>query len=246
MGQPQLFTCACPNCGVAVVVPAADLNKPVVPRCRCTTRESVDTPFARREWEATRDPRLLREALAALGWKLTPRQVRLIAVGIARVAYGWCRNYWFRQAITCGEELANSGTSTERHEEIRAGLGPFAVLRYRSPTEWGIVGLACVADDPTANFTWLEQQVPGVVVEVYRDVVSNPFVTIDWKPDWRTSDVVALCRTAYDRHAFDVMPILADALLDAGCESRFILQHCRSDARHVRGCWVLDGLLGKG
>ena len=41
------------------------------------------------------------------------------------------------------------------------------------------------------------------------------------------------------------MNILADALLDAGCDNEEIIQHCRSDTTHVRGCWVVDLLLGK-
>jgi hypothetical protein len=42
------------------------------------------------------------------------------------------------------------------------------------------------------------------------------------------------------------MPILADALQDAGCDNTDILNHCRdANAPHVRGCWVVDLLLGK-
>jgi hypothetical protein len=41
------------------------------------------------------------------------------------------------------------------------------------------------------------------------------------------------------------MPILADALEDAGCDNADILQHCRGAGEHVRGCWVVDLVLGK-
>jgi hypothetical protein len=42
------------------------------------------------------------------------------------------------------------------------------------------------------------------------------------------------------------MPILADALQDAGCDNDDILDHCRdSNGAHTRGCWVVDILLGK-
>jgi len=64
---------------------------------------------------------------------------------------------------------------------------------------------------------------------------------------WNHGTIPALARTAYEEHAFEeVMPILADALEDAGCANLDILRHCRGDAPHVRGCWVLDLLLGKG
>ncbi len=65
-------------------------------------------------------------------------------------------------------------------------------------------------------------------------------------PAWRTSDVVALARGIYDDRAFDRMPILADALQDAGCNSDDILNHCRdTNTPHARGCWVVDLVLGK-
>ena len=48
----------------------------------------------------------------------------------------------------------------------------------------------------------------------------------------------------YDR-AFDRLPILADALEDAGCHDAAILEHCRQPGPHVRGCWVVDLLTGR-
>jgi len=45
--------------------------------------------------------------------------------------------------------------------------------------------------------------------------------------------------------AFDRLPILADALEDAGCTDATILNHCRGSSTHVLGCWVVDALLGK-
>jgi hypothetical protein len=60
-----------------------------------------------------------------------------------------------------------------------------------------------------------------------------------------TSDVIALARGSYEERAFDRMPILADALQDAGCDSDDILSHCRGPGPHARGCWVVDLILGK-
>ena len=65
-------------------------------------------------------------------------------------------------------------------------------------------------------------------------------------PAWRTLDAVVLARGIYDDRAFDRMPILADALQDAGCDNDDILNHCRDTSTpHARGCWVVDLLLGK-
>jgi hypothetical protein len=65
-------------------------------------------------------------------------------------------------------------------------------------------------------------------------------------PAWRTTDVVALARGIYEERAFDRMPIMADALQEAGCDNEDILAHCRdTNAPHARGCWVVDLVLEK-
>ena len=79
-----------------------------------------------------------------------------------------------------------------------------------------------------------------------RDIFGNPFRPVALDPAWLTSDVLLLARGIYEERAFDRMPILADALQDAGCDSADVLAHCRGDGPHVRGCWVVDLLLGKG
>lgn len=78
-----------------------------------------------------------------------------------------------------------------------------------------------------------------------RDVFGNPFRPVTLDPSWRTSTVLALAQQMYDSRDFSDMPILADALQDASCENADILNHCRGDGPHVRGCWVVDLILGK-
>ncbi len=82
--------------------------------------------------------------------------------------------------------------------------------------------------------------------QVLRDIFGNPFRPIALDPSWLTSDVLLLARGIYDDRAFDRMPILADALQDAGCTNDEVLNHCRDTSlTHVRGCWVVDLVLGK-
>ena len=64
-------------------------------------------------------------------------------------------------------------------------------------------------------------------------------------PTWRTGNVTALAQSIYDDCAFDRLPILTDALEDAGCDNAEILQHCRQPGEHVRACWVVDLILSK-
>lgn len=66
----------------------------------------------------------------------------------------------------------------------------------------------------------------------------------DWLA-WNDGTVRRLAQSIYDENAFDRLPILADALEDAGCTDADILNHCRQLGEHVRGCWVIDLLLGK-
>lgn len=76
------------------------------------------------------------------------------------------------------------------------------------------------------------------------EVAGSPFRPVDTDL-WRTSTVVALAEGIYRGGAFDRLPILADALQDAGCENEVVLAHCRGDGTHVKGCWVIDLLTGR-
>src|SRR5579883_2776692 len=82
--------------------------------------------------------------------------------------------------------------------------------------------------------------------EIVRDIFGNPFCPVVFSPSWRTDTVVSLARQMYDSRDFSAMPILADALQDAGCDNDDILNHCRDPQQtHVRGCWVVDLVLEK-
>jgi hypothetical protein len=82
-----------------------------------------------------------------------------------------------------------------------------------------------------------------------RDIVGNPFRPVGVDPlwlSWRDGTVAKIAQTIYEERAFDRLPILADALEDAGCTNEDILNHCRETGEHVRGCWVVDLLTGRG
>ena len=61
---------------------------------------------------------------------------------------------------------------------------------------------------------------------------------------WNDGTVRQLAGAIYDERAWEQMPILADALEDAGCQDERILDHCRRGGSHTRGCWVVDLVLG--
>lgn len=76
--------------------------------------------------------------------------------------------------------------------------------------------------------------------EVYGPVARPRFL-----PGWQTSTALAIAAGVYADRAFDRLPVLADALEDAGCDSPELLAHLRGPGPHVRGCWALDLVLGK-
>ena len=81
-----------------------------------------------------------------------------------------------------------------------------------------------------------------------RDIFGNPFRLAAIDPSllsWEGGIVVKLAQGIYDDLAFDRLPVLADALEDAGCDDAHFLSHLRSDGPHVRGCWALDLCLDK-
>jgi hypothetical protein len=86
----------------------------------------------------------------------------------------------------------------------------------------------------------------SALVPLLHDIFGNPFRPITFSPTWRTATAVLLARQMYEGPDFSAMPILADALQDAGCDNEDVLNHCRKCGGHVRGCWVVDLVLAAG
>lgn len=115
---------------------------------------------------------------------------------------------------------------------------------------WAAISAAgLIASEHTGDSTDVDapyQAEAEVQIRLLRDLFGNPFRPVSFSAEWRTSDVLLLAQGIYAERAFDRMPILADALQDAGCDSTDILTHLRdTTATHVRGCWALDVVLGK-
>jgi hypothetical protein len=81
--------------------------------------------------------------------------------------------------------------------------------------------------------------------ELLREIFGNPFRSVAFTSEWRTATAALLARQMHEARDFSAMPILADALQDAGCDNAAVLNHCRGPGPHVRGCWVNDLVLGK-
>jgi hypothetical protein len=81
--------------------------------------------------------------------------------------------------------------------------------------------------------------------DLIRDIFGNRFRPVAVEPSWLTPTTVQYAEGIYEGRAFDRLPTIADALQDAGCDNEQILTHCRGAGLHVRGCWVVDLVLGK-
>ncbi|HEX4610413.1 MAG TPA: hypothetical protein VH092_19640 [Urbifossiella sp.] len=179
------------------------------------------------------------------------------------------RHFWAdlsddqRRAVAAAERYADGEI---RFSELRAAavpVGPGAVgtlpgavaqithREYAGPLRHAatlfvpvVVGGPVYTNPPfPAARAYAEQGRP--MMAILRCVFGNPFRPIAVGPSWRTSAVVALAVGIYAERAFDRLPVLADALEDAGCGDEEVLAHCRGAGPHVRGCWVVDLVLGK-
>jgi hypothetical protein len=117
------------------------------------------------------------------------------------------------------------------------------LTRYRYRDIWLQISLGHASD---SNLPQSFGSAMATSATVLRHLVGNPFRPAHFDTAWRTPDALALATAAYDSRRYHDLPILADALEDAGCSNAEILKHCRnSNEIHFRGCWVVDLVLGK-
>ena len=135
---------------------------------------------------------------------------------------------------SCGQAFAREPAETAAY--VVGGLDSLEV-------SW-----ALVRRDPPAGVERHDEvrtEVRRALARVFHDVFGNPFRPVEFDARWRSADAVGLARGIYDGGAFDRLPLLADALMDAGCADDQVIGHCRGDGPHVRGCWVVDLVLGQ-
>lgn len=209
------------------------------------------------EWLSCNDPDPFQDLLMDIA---SDRKWRLFVCGCAHRLWDHLSDARSRHAVELSEEFADGLVTKTVLDEVernaRQAWYEIATNRIDSPAEHAAAGAFM-----SANTTGIFQRL-GIVwrfahaaadrlaekaiqTAILRDIFGNPFRPITVDPRWRTETVVGLARGIYDERAFERMPILADALEEAGCESADVLRHCREPGEHVRGCWVVDLLLGK-
>jgi hypothetical protein len=185
----------------------------------------------------------MKKLLKYLHHRASERKRRLFAVELHLLA-----NEQAREALATIERYAEGSASNLNLSRADAlygaacgGVG-WDFAEYAATNAAAGVG----ATGPRGKQKEARQKEATVQLVILRDIFGNPFRPVDFNKKWRTSDVMLLAKGIYDERAFDRMPILADALQDAGCDSDDLLNHLRDPhATHVRGCWALDLVLGK-
>ncbi len=146
-----------------------------------------------------------------------------------------------------------------RNQVLRAEIGNLVelegwdgLIKYFSPANpvqfAGDVAAECAScagrlgDPPDEG---VREHVVAEQLHFLRDIFGNPFRPMAFSPLWRTSAAVAIASQMYESRDFSAMASLANALQDAGCDNVEVLDHCRGSGPHVRGCWVVDLVLGK-
>jgi hypothetical protein len=203
------------------------------------------------QWLSCTDSTLMLEFLRG---KVSDRKLRLFAVACCRRLEAELPDQRSWDAVHVAE-LCADGNGTE-HDLMTARRGAeasfqkdraaYAAVQATAAQPWDAAVGAVEAVD-YLGWEWYEEgeEREQGQTGLLRDMFGNPFRPVALDPAWRTSDVVALAQSIYDDRAFDRMPILADALEDAGCRDGNILAHCRQPGQHVRGCWVVDFLTGR-
>lgn len=179
------------------------------------------------------------------------RKLRLFACGCGRSVWPLLNHPQHRKVVEVVEQLADGQVSTDALASaggtIDGTLGSGAALvdTIADPQAFQAAFLITTMSMPVADLASGGKSWDHILSDLLRDIFGNPFRVVSTDPTWLTSTVVSLATAIYDERAFDRMPILADALDHAGCDSTDLLHHLRQPSDHVRGCWALDLVVGK-
>jgi hypothetical protein len=199
--------------------------------------------------------------------KVGKRKLRLFACGCCRLIWKLLPDERFREAVEVAERFAEGKAVPE---ELAAAfdqadlLGTVTFLPdkpgARSHTAAALANGAAVPSSFDAAFRMTifplalaghrvaKRNGKALTCDLLRCVFGNPFrqLTLDvaWRR-WNDGTIPKMAQSIYNDRAFEQLPVLADALEDAGCNNSDMINHCRSPGPHVRGCWVVDLILGK-
>jgi hypothetical protein len=218
------------------------------------------------EWLACTDPALMLKFIQSSYQTLSARKLRLFAVACCRSIISGQTEREVREAVDTLEQFAEGKVSEWQLRKACSGAQAVWVFAfgcdYVSAAVYEATRLAAnhpfdaataaalVAAEAAACRAGRGTKAAELQAQCdwLRDVFPSPFrpkfVQRSWSL-WNGRTVPKLAQAIYEDWAFDRLAILGDALEEACCTNADILSHCRSAGPHVRGCWVIDLLLGK-
>lgn len=203
------------------------------------------------------------------------RKRRLFAYACCREIWDAFPNETFRRAVQCVERAADcpeleseiqSWLQTvepfveaiplvelrelypDRPDEVAAHVNarPDLAVFIEEVSRWGIRGReAARAASAALKGGWAAGGRKTFECDLVRDLFGNPFRPVKIEQRLLIPKVERIAQAIYQDRDFELMPVLSDALEEAGCANADILEHCRMEPLHVRGCWLIDLLLGK-
>jgi hypothetical protein len=221
-----------------------------------------------REWLDCRD---VYQMLDFLEGKLSERKLRLLACAFCRVVWPSLSEPRSRAAVDAAEEYADGTIAlTELGDAALGAMAAADTFDMHLGDSYAVLraAYACeVVSEPCLPFSirhvgrtlgevlegFLEDDAAGVAAEgVCCDLCRDLCTGLLWPAQvpqtwlaWEGGLVSKLGQSIYEERAFERLPILADALTDAGCGDPKVLGHCREPGIHSRGCWLIDSLIRK-
>jgi hypothetical protein len=189
------------------------------------------------EWLACTDPTPMLEFLRG---QASDRKLQLFGSACHRRIPAKAAVHWeqLRRGLHIREVAGRRGVASNERKEL---------VRARLDAENAVAIVTCRIHRKAERQAVAAEEREAQCI-LLRDIFGNPFRPVTIDPSWLTwngSTVVKLADAIYEDRAFDRLPVLADALEEAGCSDQAILDHCRGPGPHVRGCWVVDLMLGK-
>jgi hypothetical protein len=182
----------------------------------------------------------LEKRLRPLQTQLTERKLRLFACGCLRRFPHLVEDERNLAAVEAGERYADGLIPKREMKKARKAARLFWMPSYEAFDEASAVIRAAAVQ--------LVPQRQRLLASLLDDLTGHLGRPVTLRPSWLRRNggiAAAVARTIYADHTFTDLPILADALEEAGCDNAALLEHCRTPGEHARGCWVLDLLLGK-
>jgi hypothetical protein len=203
------------------------------------------------EWWACANPNTM---LTEVGLENSPRKVRLFVCACLRRLWDRLTDEKSRIQVEVAERFAD-GLAT-RADLVLARVTGQPPMPFLAAAAWYTAAdpidlpfrAVHVLDNIKASLRKVERERElAAQVALARDVFDPkrpPRVEPAWLR-WQDGTVTKLAASIYEARCFDELPMLADALDEAGCNNRDVLEHLREPGTHVRGCRVLDAILGK-